>query len=178
MINQEVKELYEEFTFPLKGNHGDFLKNYIYPNIIGQPKYILDAGCGTGNLTIELANKFPHAMVVGVDFSENSLSQARALALRLNIANASFSFQDMMEPFDLHEREKRFDLVVSFGCLHHIPDPDASLRHLRSVITDDGLFILAVYGKYGRIETEMRRTLMNHLREVTGKNNKELLHLL
>jgi len=40
-----------------------------YAALIGQPKDILDVGCGTGIWPMELATTFPHANVIGVDIS-------------------------------------------------------------------------------------------------------------
>ncbi|PVF94107.1 S-adenosyl-L-methionine-dependent methyltransferase [Serendipita vermifera] len=35
----------------------------------GQPKHILDVGCGTGSWASEMARRFPHALVLGVDLA-------------------------------------------------------------------------------------------------------------
>ena len=64
---------------------------------------------------------------------------------------------------------------MSVGCVHHTPDPALALRHLRSVVSDGGRMVVAVYGKYGRIDTEMLRQLVGLLRESTHSSNQELL---
>ncbi len=46
--------------------------------------------------------------------------------------------------------ERRFDLIVCTGVLHHLADPDAGLRALRSVLKPDGAMYLMVYAPYGR----------------------------
>ena len=38
---------------------------------------MLDAGCGTGRLTAELAEALPMGRVVGIDLSQNMLAGAR-----------------------------------------------------------------------------------------------------
>src|SRR6266702_3251869 len=38
---------------------------------------VLDAGCGTGRLTAELAEALPRGRVVGIDLSQNMLAGAR-----------------------------------------------------------------------------------------------------
>ena len=43
-----------------------------------------------------------------------------------------------------------FDLVISTGVLHHLVDPDAGLRALKSVLADDGIMYLMLYAPYGR----------------------------
>nr|BBH93662.1 hypothetical protein KTA_18610 [Thermogemmatispora argillosa] len=42
--------------------------NYLAP--IGQPRRILDVGCGTGQWAFELARQFPHAEVIGLDLEQ------------------------------------------------------------------------------------------------------------
>src|SRR4029079_16983564 len=46
--------------------------------------------------------------------------------------------------------DRRFDLVVCTGVLHHLEDPDEGLRALRSVLKPDGAIYLMVYAPYGR----------------------------
>jgi trans-aconitate 2-methyltransferase len=46
---------------------------------ITSPRYVLDFGCGPGNLTAALARRWPAAEVVGVDNSEQMLKAAQAM---------------------------------------------------------------------------------------------------
>ena len=48
------------------------------------------------------------------------------------------------------ELQRTFDLIVCTGVLHHLADPDAGLRALRSVLKPDGAMYLMVYAPYGR----------------------------
>ncbi|MFH1645706.1 MAG: methyltransferase domain-containing protein, partial [Candidatus Omnitrophota bacterium] len=41
------------------------------------PQRIVDVGCGTGNFTELLLNKFPYAHIAGVDISKDMIEQAR-----------------------------------------------------------------------------------------------------
>jgi trans-aconitate 2-methyltransferase len=45
---------------------------------------VMDAGCGTGRITLELARLLPHGRVLAVDFSHNMLNQARQSLLDAN----------------------------------------------------------------------------------------------
>jgi len=172
-----VRALYEEFPFPYQGNHGDLIAHYVAPAVTFDPPSVLDAGCGTGNLTLDMARRFPGAAVTGVDFSDASLERARELARAARVSNAEFVRQDLSEPFPPGRSAGPHRLVTSIGCIHHTPDPALCLRNIREVVASDGIFILCVYGKRGRIETELRRSLMDHVRQVTGKNNRELVAL-
>src|SRR5260370_14331971 len=52
------------------------------------PGYVADLGCGPGNLTVALADRWPGAEIVGVDSSPEMISAARATASQ----RRSFSF--------------------------------------------------------------------------------------
>lgn len=172
-----VRALYEEFPFPYQGNHGDLFAKYVAPAIGFEPASILDAGCGTGNLALDAAARFPRAEITGVDFSEASLERARTLAREAKVKNLVFERHDLMEPFPAGRAAGPHPFVMSVGCIHHTPDPVRCLHNLRGVVAEGGVFVLGVYGKHGRIETELRRGLVDHVRQVTGKTNRELLEL-
>jgi SAM-dependent methyltransferase len=173
----KVQALYEEFPFPYRGNHDDLLARYVFPSIPRPPRRILDAGCGTGNLAAEMAQHFPTSRLTGIDFTNASLERAKTLARETKLENAEFMRHDLMEPFPQALRENPFDFAMSIGVLMCTPEPERCLRNLRPVVASDGLFMILVYGKHGRIEVELERDLVDHLRQVTGKSNRELLEL-
>src|SRR5690606_32437839 len=57
------------------------------------PEYVVDLGCGPGNLTAVLAERWPNAEVIGVDASPEMIEAARrsAPAAAAGSANASAS---------------------------------------------------------------------------------------
>jgi SAM-dependent methyltransferase len=93
----------------------------------------LDAGCGAGRYTQVLAEHF--AEVVGIDISEPLIDIARR---RRSRANVRYLATDMMSFADADG----FDLVYSSTTLHHLPDLNAALLHLRGLVTAGGVAIL------------------------------------
>jgi ubiquinone/menaquinone biosynthesis C-methylase UbiE len=87
---------------------------------------ILDAGCGTGEGSIRLAELFASASVLGVDILDASLALARRrgahLGPRLSFANQSV--------FELQAADRSFDLTVCRHVIHSIPYPDRVLAEL------------------------------------------------
>lgn len=79
--------------------HGevDFVQRY-------DPDSVLDAGCGTGRVAIELARR--EVDVVGVDVSVSMLSTARALGPDVTWVHADLADVDL---------GRRFDVVVMAG---------------------------------------------------------------
>jgi SAM-dependent methyltransferase len=107
---------------------------------------ILVAGCGTWQAA-KYAVCRPRAHVVGIDVSTTSLEHTELLKQKYQLANLETQ-QLPIERVDALER--RFDLVVCTGVLHHLADPVAGLRALRSALKPHGVISLMVYAPYGR----------------------------
>ena len=78
-----------------------------------KPKRILDYGCGTGETTVILKDKFPDAEIVGSEISEGSLAYARK-----NNAKEGVEYVHIDE---LQNLKSSFDLAYTNGVFHHIP---------------------------------------------------------
>ncbi len=107
---------------------------------------ILVAGCGTWQAA-KYALCRPGAHVVGVDVSATSIDYTETLKRKYNLTNLEVRQLPIEHAGEL---ERRFDLIVCTGVLHHLADPDTGLRALRSVLRPEGAMYLMVYAPYGR----------------------------
>jgi SAM-dependent methyltransferase len=103
------------------------------------------AGCGTQQAAM-WALSHPEATIVATDLSDTVLGIARSLATQLNITNVQFEKQNLA---DAVYREE-FDLVVSTGVIHHMPDPTVGAASIRGALKPNGAAILMVYNKLHR----------------------------
>lgn len=104
----------------------------------GEPKNILDVGCGPGNSTEVLAQRFPSARILGIDRSPNMIAAARMRIeqfpqMRFEVCDAGTELKQL--PAD-------FDVVFSNACIQWIPGHAALLPAMLSRLRPDG--ILAV----------------------------------
>jgi SAM-dependent methyltransferase len=101
---------------------------------------VLDAGCGTGEIALRLAQRLPGARVHGVDIidAHHDLARARAAALsaRVRFENRSI--------FDLGLADRSFDLVVCRHVLQAIPHADRAIAELLRVVRRGGWLHLLV----------------------------------
>jgi trans-aconitate 2-methyltransferase len=98
---------------------------------------VADLGCGTGELTRVLAERWPAARVTGVDSSREMLQAAapRAIAGRLEFVEADIA---AWEPPD------RFDLVLSNAALQWVPDHGRLLPRLSALLAPRGVLAVQV----------------------------------
>lgn len=107
------------------------------------PKLGLDLGCGTGNLTVELANR--GVEMTGVDLSEDMLMVAREKSEGMDIL---YLHQDMTE-FELYGT---VDFIVSsLDCINYITDKRDLQRVMKlanNYLEPGGLFIFDINTRY------------------------------
>ena len=95
---------------------------------------ILDLGCGTGQITRRLAERYPQARIVGVDILEANLDRARA-------DNAGLEDRVRYEPgdaFALRFEDAAFDLVVCRHLSQAVPEFGLVLDEIIRVLRLDG----------------------------------------
>jgi ubiquinone/menaquinone biosynthesis C-methylase UbiE len=87
----------------------------------------LDAGCGGGDVTFELARRVaPHGQAVGVDIDAEKLAIARQEAREQGVTNVVFQQSNIGET----PGAAGFDIVYSRFLLTHLSSPDLALRTL------------------------------------------------
>lgn len=118
----------------------------VLPAAAGSYRRILDAGCGPGVFTMELAKRHPHALVLGVDIDKKAVYRAALVAGRAGIRNCRFAVGDVTR---LGFREA-FDLVLSVDNLEHIEDDVAAMTALRLALKPGGTLVVHTPGYYRR----------------------------
>jgi SAM-dependent methyltransferase len=98
----------------------------------------LDVGCGTGLLTLELAERC--ATVTGLDTSPGMLAELSAKIERAGLGNVGVLLADLAAGDPL---PGGYDLVASAMALHHIPDPAPVLKRLLTAAAPGARFALA-----------------------------------
>jgi S-adenosylmethionine-dependent methyltransferase len=107
-------------------------------NTASVPRSILDAGCGTGELALHLA-QIGHQVVL-LDPTEEMLriAQCQAKALRSPPAFPPQFLQGAIEEATGFFEEGTFDLVLCHFLIEYLSDPRPALAALRHVLRPDG----------------------------------------
>jgi malonyl-CoA O-methyltransferase len=120
-------------------------------------RQILDIGCGTGHLTALLAEHYPDASILGIDFAPGMIETCHQKFGHL--VNLDFRTIDALQ----FESTDMFELVGSNCSFHWMGCPENLLRHLKKY-TAPGMFLLASFLTEGSF-----RELRSCYREITGR---------
>lgn len=105
------------------------------------PRKIVDIGCGPGNSTAVLANKFKGAYILGIDNSPGMLESARK-------AYPELDFKLCDASTDLPGLGSGFDIVFSNACIQWVPDHHRLLRDMMSLLGPEGVLAVQVPLQY------------------------------
>jgi trans-aconitate 2-methyltransferase len=97
------------------------------------PRHVIDLGCGPGNSTELLVERYPQARVIGLDSSPDMLRQARA-----RLPNCEFAQADLAN----WSPQEGTDLLFANAVFQWVPDHPAVLRRLLAALPAGG--VLAV----------------------------------
>lgn len=108
---------------------------------------VLVAGCGTGLETMRVASTYRGASILAVDLSAASLGYATRKARAYGLTDVEHLQGDILH---LGALGQRFDLIDSFGVLHHMADPGNGLRVLAGLLKPRGFLFVGLYSEVGR----------------------------
>jgi SAM-dependent methyltransferase len=112
------------------------------------PRQIVDLGCGTGTGTFALLARFPEAQVAAVDSSAGHLRRLQEKARENGLADRVRTVQADLDATWPELGEP--DLVWASASLHHMADPDRTLRQVHETLTPDGLFAVVELAAFPR----------------------------
>ena len=143
-----ISEFYDSVNRHLDyGEWADFIEKIVKREMKAQPELVLDLGCGTGRMTLELASRGYD--MIGVDSSPEMLDIARERAEEAGLsARILYLLQDMRS-FELYGT---VELAVScLDCVNHLLSPselDQCFSLVHNYLSPDGIFVFDINGRY------------------------------
>ncbi|MEV4079757.1 trans-aconitate 2-methyltransferase [Nonomuraea fuscirosea] len=104
-----------------------------------EPDYVVDAGCGSGELTVELAGRWPRATIEGFDSSPAMITKARRLE-----SNVRFAVADVTT----WRPDRPVDVIVSNAVLQWVPEHRSVLEHWIEELAPGGWLAFQVPGNF------------------------------
>ena len=82
---------------------------------------LLDLGCGPGNITVRLAQQWPHCSALGLDAADRMIAVADERRRAAGLSRERLRYEQALLP--IHQADQPADLIVSNSLLHHLHDP-------------------------------------------------------
>ena len=128
-------------------------KYFVEPHIPGfaefdrwKGKRVLEIGCGIGTDTVNFARA--GAEVVACDLSVESIKIARQRAEAFGLSELITFVNTNAEQMEEVPADPPFDLVYSFGVIHHTPKPPLVLESARRRVSVGGKLKVMVYNRH------------------------------
>ena len=126
-------------------------KFFVEPHILSftdfsqwKGKTVLEIGCGIGTAAINFAKH--GAIYTGIELSEESLKLTKQ---RFNVYEQQGNFYSgNAEQLSDFLPEQKFDLIYSFGVIHHTPNPKNVINQLRKYMHSSSVLKIMVYAKH------------------------------
>jgi SAM-dependent methyltransferase len=112
---------------------------------------IADIGCGHGASSILLAQAYPRVEVVGFDYHDRSIAEARERAEAAGVSDRVTFMAAAADAFPGRD----YDLVACFDSLHDMGDPVTAARHVRDALAPDGTWLLVEPRAGDRVEENL-----------------------
>jgi 2-polyprenyl-3-methyl-5-hydroxy-6-metoxy-1,4-benzoquinol methylase len=128
-------------------------KYFVEPHIPGfaefdrwKGKRVLEVGCGIGTDSVNFARA--GAELTAVDLSGESLRVARQRASVMGVEDRIEFVQANAEELTSAVSGAQYDLIYSFGVIHHTPRPDRALAEMRKLSAPGGTLKVMVYHRH------------------------------
>jgi demethylmenaquinone methyltransferase/2-methoxy-6-polyprenyl-1,4-benzoquinol methylase len=100
------------------------------------PATVLDVGCGTGDLCMDILSSFPSSLTVGIDPAEGMLALAREKLQRAGLLSRStFVTGDVTA---MSFENNHFDGIISAFCIRNVCNREAAFNEIRRVLKPGG----------------------------------------
>ena len=94
-----------------------------------------------------------------MDISKESIKNNEKLIKKHNLKNLLLICED----FRLLNFDKKFDIIISTGVIHHLENPISALKYYENNLKEDGVIVLMVYGKFQRYGLNQVKKVFNEI---------------
>ena len=121
---------------------------------------VLDLGCGTGWLTLELARN--DMDVIGLDISKKCIKIAKKYLKNVKDVRGRARYR-VTDLNNIKLKEKSFDVITAWGCLHHVQNIDHLIDEIFNALKPGGKFLVYDHVGENKIIKLIRKTIRSFM---------------
>lgn len=144
------------------------------PKKLFRESSILDFGCGTGEADICYAKWGGFCMLI--DINPKSTAQTREYFGKFDLAEKLVDIQTK-SIFDFSS-DKKFDIVISEGMLHHTQDPKTGFEIMARHLKKEGFIVLQLAFDTSHFQRSLQRLILDYLTDGSEKQIVETSKIL
>ncbi len=110
-----------------------------------EPQVILDAGCGAGDFSVQLAQRFPYASIIAVDFAEEMLRMGQERQKKQGLIELPIEWM-LADMVDLPLPSESVDMIFANQSIQDVDDVTALFRTFHRVLKPGGILLFATLG--------------------------------
>ena len=146
-VVKKTMDKYDMVTAPsedyFKLRYMTIIDTVLKDNFDGKEKLkVLDAGCGQGRLTIELAKK--GHKIDAIDCTESALQKARNYAAEAGIKDCVNWIKGDLSNILSDFKESSYDIVLCMEVLYMMPRSEECFRALSKMVKPEGILLISV----------------------------------
>jgi len=172
---KKVLNFYKKMPFNIYDNAEVAIKNIknfnlkeTYPFLdetIKNSNKIIDIGCGGGWLVNVISYHYKK-IVTGLDFNKIAINHAKKISKKLKNKN-HFIINDIFKM----NLDKKFDLIVSLGVLHHTKNAIQALDRICKLGKSNSVICVGLYHKYSR------KPFIEKFKKIKNRSNNNLFEI-
>lgn len=182
-IKRDVLSMYMSHPFPQwsrEERHGRLALEVSRYKFLGLAEHMrgarfIEVGCGTGMRSLLAAKYFGVKEFVGFDHSTASLAVAERVAKEEDFDRFTPVDGDL---FNIPYQDESFDVVVSWGVLHHTHDPYGGFKEMIRLCKPGGFVGLYLYNKWNHWRHNMQKDKVSRLAGPDYEKRFEVAHKL
>jgi len=101
---------------------------------------VLDVACGTGDITCQMAERYPDTKIIGIDFSDEQIKIARENAANKKLLNVNFLVMSAYDIAQLSDQYK-FDRIFIRWILGHLKEPQQVIESCKTLLKPHGMIV-------------------------------------
>lgn len=133
--------LWEDGVTTLAEAEERMLDLYCQRAALADGQRILDLGCGWGSLSLYLAQRYPHAQIIGLSNAHHQREFIMAQAQARGLSNLTIETGNIVT----YEFNQPFDRIVSIEMMEHMKNYQALFKKLQGWLKPEGMMLVHIF---------------------------------